>query len=148
MLSTPIRFHRIADPVTPWLRMAQDLAFDGANGSPGWWPALEVSENEEAFLIDAELPGVSPENVELLFEDGVLALRGTRPATAQEEGTRVHLAELRFGEFQRSIRLPAHVDSQRIEAHFKSGLLHIRVPKAEAARARRISISEDGGRAS
>jgi HSP20 family protein len=143
MITTPIRLHRI-DPVSPWLRMAQDLAFDGANGSTRWWPALEVRENEEAFLIDAEIPGVSPEDIELVFEDGVLELKGTRRGMAPADDTRVHLAEFQSGEFQRSIRLPTHIDSQRIEARVEAGLLHVRVPKAETARARRISIAAEG----
>jgi HSP20 family protein len=145
MISTPIRFRSVLDPVTPLLRVTwpeQNGAVE-TNGHTKWSPALEVRETEDAFTILAELPGVKPEEMELLFEGGYLMIRGERRPLAMENGARVHCAEFRTGEFHRSVRLPAHVDADGIEARFEAGLLYVRVPKAEVARPRRISISTE-----
>jgi len=125
------------------LNRALDQAFNGATGSRVWVPALDVAERGDAYVIYVELPGVSPEQVDVGFEQNVLTIRGTKPASfdvAAEGEVRVFAAERVHGGFERSVRVPEFVDADRIEATFSNGLLTITVPKAQAAQPRKIAI--------
>src|SRR5437763_7129903 len=125
------------------LNRALDQAFNGVGGSRVWVPALDVAERGDAYLIYAELPGVSPEQVDVSFEQNVLTIRGTKPASfdvSTDGEVRVFAAERVHGGFERSVRLPEFVDADRIEASFTNGLLTVTVPKAQAAQPRRITI--------
>lgn len=126
-----------------------DRVFDRAwsNGETAtarlWAPAMDVVEHPDSYLIAIELPGVNPDTVELSFEQNTLAVRGTKEPTIQRrEGTeiRVYNAERASGNFERVVRLPEHVDGDRIEASFDRGVLTIRVPKSAAAQPRKIQI--------
>jgi HSP20 family protein len=125
------------------LNRAFDQAFNGSLGSRVWVPAMDVAERGDAYVVQAELPGVNPDQVELSFEQNVLTLRGTKPASfdvSNDGELRVFAAERVHGSFERSVRLPEFVDADRISASFTNGLLTITVPKAEAAKPRRIEI--------
>jgi len=123
-----------------------DRVFDQALGASlgrVWVPALDVAEKRDAYVVQAELPGLSPDQVDVSFEKNVLTIRGTKPAsfdTKNEGELRIFAAERVSGSFERSVRLPEFVDAERITAHFNNGLLTITVPKAETAQPRRISI--------
>jgi len=125
------------------LNRALDQAFNGVGNSRVWVPALDVAERGDAYLVHAELPGVSPDQVDVQFEQNVLTIRGTKPASF-DVGTdgelRVFAAERVHGGFERSVRLPEFVDAERIEANFANGLLTVTIPKAQAAQPRKISI--------
>jgi len=113
------------------------------NGKPFFDPALDVVERADAYLISAELPGVDPADVEISFENNTLTLRGTKQpylAPQENEEIRVYTAERLSGTFERAVRLPEYVEGDRIEATFQHGVLTITVPKAQAARARRIEV--------
>jgi HSP20 family protein len=125
------------------LNRAFDQAFNGSFGSRVWVPAMDVAERGDAYIVQAELPGVSPDQVDVSFEQNVLTIRGTKPAgfDVQNEGElRVFAAERVHGSFERSVRLPEFVNADRISASFANGLLTITVPKAEAAQPRKITI--------
>lgn len=125
------------------LNRAFDQAFGAANGSRVWVPAMDVAERGDAYLVHAELPGVTPDGVEIRFEQNVLTIRGTKPASfdvANDGELRVFASERVHGGFERSIRLPEYVDADRIEASFENGLLTVSVPKAQAAQPRKIAI--------
>jgi HSP20 family protein len=129
------------------LNRAFDQAFN-TQGSRVWVPAMDVAERGDAYLVQAELPGVTPEQVDLSFEQNVLTIRGTKPASfdvANEGELRVFAAERVHGTFERSVRLPEFVNADRIAATFSNGLLTITVPKAEAAQPRKIAIDVTRG---
>ena len=126
------------------LNRAFDQAFNGTQGSRTWVPAMDVAERGDAYLVQAELPGVSPEQVDVSFEQNVLTIRGTKPASfdvASEGELRVFAAERVHGTFERSVRLPEFVNADRITGNFSNGLLTVTVPKAEAAQPRKIVIN-------
>ena len=125
------------------LNRALDQAFNGVAGSRVWVPALDVAERGDAYVIHAELPGVSPDQVDVSFEQNVLTIRGTKPASfdvAAEGELRMFAAERVHGSFERSVRLPEFVDAEKIDANFANGLLTVTVPKAQAAQPRKIAI--------
>jgi HSP20 family protein len=123
-----------------------DQAFNmSSNGSRTWIPALDVAERPDAYIVHAELPGVSPEQVEVSFEQNVLTIRGSKQASfdsSTEGELRVFAAERTHGTFERAIRLPEFVDADRIDARFSNGLLTVTVPKAQGAQPRRIEINK------
>ncbi len=130
------------------LNRALDQAFNAAltSDSRVWVPAIDVVEQKDAYVLYAELPGVDASQVDISFEQNVLTIRGTKRSTleASNDGElRVYAAERVTGSFERSIRLPEFVDSDKIQAQFTNGLLKVSVPKAQAAQPRRIEIKTD-----
>jgi HSP20 family protein len=134
-------------PATPLfgLRREMDRLFDdifNQNGSKrlAWTPPVDIRETEKEFTFQLELPGISPENVEVTAENGVLTVKGEKTMTGSQEGDRWHLTERSHGAFHRSFQLPAIVEESAIEATFSNGLLTVRVPKAAIAQPKRIAI--------
>lgn len=100
------------------------------------YPALNLWEDADRFVVEAELPGVKPEAVDIQVVDGVLTLKASR-----ETPDAAYLRRERMsGAFVRSIELPAGVDADRVEAALRDGILTITLPKAEAAKPRRIPV--------
>ena len=127
------------------LNRALDQAFGGAAaGARVWVPAMDVAERRDAYVVHAELPGVSPDQVDVSFEQNVLTIRGSKPASynsANDGELRLFAAERVHGGFERAVRLPEFVDAERIEASFANGLLTVTVPKAKAAQLRKITVN-------
>jgi HSP20 family protein len=127
---------------------AVDRLFPAITDMPGraqlWLPLVDTYQTDKAFFIEADLPGVHPENVEISFENGVLTLAGTRgptlPAKEKHE-LKVFTSERINGKFARSIRLPEQVDAEKIEATFSFGVLTVLVPKLASAQPRKIAIN-------
>ena len=109
-----------------------------------WYPSTDVIEKSSGYVIALELPGVHPGNVEVTFEQNVLTVRGAKsPTVAPEEESelRIFTAERVSGAFERSFRMPEHVDGNAIEARFDTGVLVINVPKKPASQPRKIPIN-------
>lgn len=108
---------------------------------------LDVREENNRIIIEADLPGVDEKDVAVTFADGVLTIKGERKSEREEKKDAYHIAERSFGRFERALRLPDGIDEGAIEAHFDKGVLKIVAPKRpEAARAeRRIEIKKQAG---
>jgi len=125
------------------LSRAMDQAFaNGTSQTTTWVPSLDAVENEHAYVVSIDLPGLTAESVDIEFDRNTLTVRGMRerPA-ANKEGTRVFFDERAWGSFERSLRFPQYVDADRISAEFANGVLTITVPKSEAAKPRKVLIS-------
>ncbi|MFW6088318.1 MAG: Hsp20/alpha crystallin family protein [Gemmatimonadota bacterium] len=107
----------------------------------GWIPAVNVVETDEEMKLTAELPGVSPEEVDIEIEGNVLSIRGEKKVEHEEtdEGT-FRLYERAYGAFTRSFTLPATVNAEKIAAEFENGVLMVHLPKTAEARGRRIQV--------
>ena len=116
-------------------RLASVLGGEGAQ-SVAWSPVVDIEETELNYLIRAELPGLSKENVKVTVEDGVLTLSGERDL----EGKTFHRIERSHGTFTRSFTLPENADSESVSANYKDGLLEIRVAKCEEALPKSIEV--------
>ena len=135
------------DPFTE-IRTSMDRAFDRrlrpANGtSVRQTPSinLNVSETDDAFLVEAAVAGVTPEDVEIKLEDSVLTIKGTFFSREEGENERYIRREIRSGSFERSLRLGPTVDVEKVEASFKNGLLTLSLPKRAEAKARTIKVA-------
>jgi HSP20 family protein len=114
--------------------------YDADTGAVAWAPAVEVSERKDAYLVSAELPGVSADEVEITFGDGLLTIQGERHPARDAAGERVHRSERCYGAFRRSITLPNHVRAGQIEATAQDGVLQVLIPKAPDVQAKRIPV--------
>jgi len=101
---------------------------------------LDVSENENEFVIHASLPGVKPDDVQITAQGDTLTIRAESKSEEEKKGAQWHLRERRFGVFQRSLSLPTPVDPDKAQAHYEHGVLTLTLPKSEAARPRQIKI--------
>jgi HSP20 family protein len=112
----------------------------GESTRGAWTPALDVFETQEKFVITMELPGVSPDDVDISVEDSTLMVRGERKFYSEQQEESFLRIERRFGEFTRSLTLPSTADAESIQASFDQGVLRVEVPKREEAKPRKISI--------
>lgn len=103
-------------------------------------PAVDIYETEDReYVLKADLPDMKREDIHLTFEDGVLTLSGTRTL---EPVTGVHRTERFRGEFSRAFTLPPTVDSSRISAAYKDGVLTVRIPQREEVKPKQIEVTE------
>jgi HSP20 family protein len=113
----------------------------GGNGQGGSLTLpLDVSEDENEFVVKASLPGVKPEDVQITVHGDTLTIHGESKFEEEKKGERWHLRERRFGSFQRSISLPTAVNSDKAQAQFEHGVLSLTLPKSEGAKPRQIKI--------
>ena len=128
-------------------RWAAQFSPQPATAGQPWAPALDITERDDAYLVEADLPGVGAEDAEITFRDGVLTIQGERHPVGGTPGEKVHRGERRYGVFRRSVNLPSHVRADKIEASARDGVLEIVVPKAAEAHARRIPVRGGTGQA-
>jgi HSP20 family protein len=123
-----------------------DDAFGSARISPAqgptvWFPAVDILESRDSYLIRAELPGMKREDFNLEVHDGSLTLSGERKFEEAADGVEYHRVERTSGKFSRSFYLPQTVQTDAIKATYRDGILEIHVPKAEEAKAKQIAIT-------
>lgn len=115
---------------------------------PGWpermqmsrMPRVDVIDREDDILVRAEIPGVKKEDLDVSLTDDTVTIRGTSRREEEEEKGQYHRRELEYGEFSRTVTLPAAVDTGKCKATFKEGILEMTLPKAEGAKRRTIRI--------
>jgi HSP20 family protein len=121
--------------------------FRGGNGEEGswgtytWTPAVDIYETDDALVFQAELPGVSKDEVNIEIHQNTLILRGERKHAAEVQADRYYRTERAYGPFQRSFVLPTMVDQEKVQATYHDGILELRLPKLEAAKPKRIAIA-------
>jgi len=106
----------------------------------GWWPSVDVSEQDDKITVKAELPGVKSDDVEVSVRDSTLTITGEKKEETEDKGEGYYHCERRYGAFRRDIPLPADIEEDRIEATCRDGVLTVTLPKSEQARARRIKV--------
>ncbi|MGZ6163972.1 MAG: Hsp20/alpha crystallin family protein [Myxococcaceae bacterium] len=112
----------------------------GGGGARRWIPAMDIVESDEAFVLKADLPGLSEDDVKLEVEDGVLTISGERAAEHTTEREGFVRVEREFGAFRRSLTLPDGVDPEQVTARFDQGVLEVRIPKPENRKPRKVAI--------
>lgn len=111
--------------------------------SPGWLPPVDIEETDDAVVVRASVPGFRPEDLEITTADGDLILQGAHDDGSQaesDEGSRYLVRERRAGRFYRRVPLPVRTTAAGAGARYENGVLSVRVPKAEEARAATIAI--------
>ncbi len=121
----------------PTLR-AHDAIFQGTRGV---FPPVNLHENEDGYVLTAELPGVAPDQIDVSIEGATVTLSGERKIDyAAGEGVAIHRRERQSGTFRRAFELPTEVDLERAKATHKHGVLTLDLPKTAAVKPRQIEI--------
>jgi HSP20 family protein len=105
-----------------------------------WVPPVDIQETEEGYRLQAELPGLTKEDIDITLENNVLRLSGERKYEREVKKESFHRVERTYGTFSRAFALPQQVNAEGVQAAFENGVLTITVPKAEQAKPRKISI--------
>jgi HSP20 family protein len=105
-----------------------------------WAPAVDVQESDAEYLVKADLPEVTRDNVKVGIEDGVLTLEGERRQEKDEKTKHYHRLERAYGKFVRRLTVPTEVDETKVTAEFKDGVLSVHLPKSPTARPRSVAV--------
>src|SRR5918992_1334888 len=128
-----------------------NTVFDTPSGGTGnggtmrrWLPAMDLVETDDHFVLRADLPGMSEDDVKIELEDNTLTVSGERKAEHESNGEGFYRVERASGSFSRSLTLPQGVDAGAVAASFDRGVLEVRIPKPEQRKPRRIEIGAGG----
>jgi HSP20 family protein len=119
----------------------RSLTTDGDYDEPSYALALDVRENDTEIIVQAALPGVSEDQIDVSVHEDVLTITAERKEEKEDEGQGWHMRELRYGKFSRSVRLPTEVNREKIEAGLSQGILTVRLPKAQPTPAHKIKVT-------
>ena len=122
-----------------------DRNYAGQDGESGltasdWVPAVDIKEEDNRFVIHADIPGVDPKDIEITMEDGILTLKGERRSETREERDGYRRVERVSGQFFRRFTLPDTADAEGVSAKGSNGVLEISIPKHEKAQPRKITV--------
>jgi HSP20 family protein len=126
------------------LSLSQDnKTGEGSVATAEWAPAVDIKEEANRFVIHADIPGVKPEDIEVSMEAGVLTVKGEKETETKTEKDGYKRVERTSGSFYRRFSLPDSADGEAINAKCKHGVLEIIIPKREAIKPKRISVSSE-----
>jgi HSP20 family protein len=132
------------------LRLFEDavtrLMSEPSAGRP-WAPAVDILETEDAIVLKADTPDVNIDDIDIRVENNTLTLRGHRKFEKDEKVKGWHRVERSYGEFVRSFALPNTVDTEKVQADYKNGVLSVTLPKKEAAKPRQVKVAVQNGQA-
>ena len=131
------------DPLRDLLVLHDQIGQLAGSDAPGWTPPVDLYETPAEFVLTAELPGMTRDEIEIQAEDGRIAIRGARSASASRDipCEQYHRVERGHGRFSRAFALPEPIDVDRVTADLKDGILTVTIPKAVERGTRKISVS-------
>ncbi len=109
-----------------------------------WIPAIDIKEEQDRYVVQADLPGVKPDDIEVTLENGVLTIKGQRVTEAKEEKENYRRVERIYGSFFRRFVLPETVDEEKIEAKYENGVLTLVIPKKAEEQPKKIEVKVGG----
>jgi HSP20 family protein len=105
-----------------------------------WAPAVDIFEDDESIVLEAELPGMSKKDIRVNVNQGVLTLEGERKFSKETKEENYHRIERAYGSFMRSFTLPSTVDTEKIQAEHRDGVLTVRLPKKPEAKPKSVEV--------
>lgn len=108
-----------------------------------WMPSMDFSETRDGYSAKVEIAGIDPKDIHVSVENGVLTVKGEKKEEKEEKDERRYRSERSYGSFARSVRLPGPVDTEKVTAAFKNGVLTIAMPKAVTARGTQIPVKAE-----
>jgi HSP20 family protein len=131
------------DPLDDLLALHEQIGQLVGTDAPGWTPPADLYETPSEFVLTAELPGLSRDQIDIHAEEGRITIRGARTVVAGREipCEQYHLVERGHGRFSRTFALPEPIDVDSVSAEFKDGILRVTIPKSTDRSARKISVS-------
>lgn len=135
----------LQDEMTRLFTGVRPASFDREEMTHGAWaPSVDIYEDKDRLILEAELPGMKREDFEISVENNIITLRGERKFEKKTEGDNYHRVERSYGSFLRSFTLPQTVTADGATADFDNGVLRVSLPKREETKARKIEISGAG----
>jgi HSP20 family protein len=128
-----------------------DAFFQGRGGNGArastqrWVPPMDLTEGEDGYVLRADLPGLSKEDIDIQVKDDVLTISGERKSEHHENGEGFYRVERSFGRFSRSLDLPTGIEADAVSADFDNGVLEVRIPKPEEQQPTRVQIGNGNG---
>ena len=113
-------------------RYFDDFSNFGFNFTENFYPRIDISEEKENLNVTAEIPGVNKENIKITLQDNILTIEGEKKKEVENSEKNFHRSERVYGSFKRSFTLPSEVDSDKVDAKFENGILHIQLKKIES----------------
>jgi HSP20 family protein len=134
------------EPFSSEINRLFDTLFEPANvkRSQRWAPAMDLVEAEDQFVLKADLPGLSEDDVKIEVQDNVLTVSGERKTEHERKERGFYRLERSFGRFSRSLTLPEGVNAEGIKASFDKGVLEVSIPKPEERKPHRVTIGGAG----
>lgn len=114
---------------------------EGSTATAEWAPAVDIKEEPDKFVLQADIPGVKPEDIDISMEEGVLTIKGEKKTEAVTEKENYKRVERTYGSFYRRFSLPDTANPDAITAVSKNGVLEVTIPKREAVQPKKISVS-------
>jgi HSP20 family protein len=131
-------FADFQDEMNRWFSSARRHRGDGA--SRFFDPNIDFTEDENQYLVKADLPGIRKEDVDISITGHMLTIKGERKEELEKKGKSFYHAERTFGSFQRTIELPTEVDMDQVKATYKDGVLELAIPKSEKTKPKQIKV--------
>jgi len=131
--------HRLAR----WLSLGTTRAGNGDKESltiTEWAPSVDITEDDKEYLVKADLPEVKREDVKVAVENGILSITGERKFEKEQKDKKYHRVERAYGSFMRSFTLPDAIDSVKVNAEFKDGVLKVHLPKTDKAKPKTVEV--------
>lgn len=127
-------FHSVMD------RMFSDAGFARPTAALGLSPAVDIVEEKDRLLIKADLPGLNKDDIKITLEDDVMMLEAAKREERESDGKDYHLVERSYGTYRRSFRIPNTVDTGKMDAEYKDGVLTLTLPKREDAKPKTVDV--------
>lgn len=121
-------------------RMLNSWQVEPEQAGVAWSPAVDLHETEESYTLEADLPGLSKDDIQLSVVDDVVTLKGARNQQSERKTEGYHRVERIYGSFQRSFRIPGGIDATKVDASFENGVLKVTLPKPEERKPRQIDV--------
>lgn len=134
--STLARLHDEMDDLFDSFFRGLDRPFFGYKA----WPAIDIVENENEFVVKAEVPGCKAEDIDISVQGNTLTISGEKKQEEEKREKGYYHVERSYGSFRRDLNLPAEIVTDKIEAECKDGVLHITLPKAETAKPVKVKV--------
>jgi len=111
-----------------------------ATAEGGIWPAMDVTEKDNEIVLNAELPGCKPDDIDISVNGNILTISGEKKEETEDKEKGYYYAERSYGQFRRDVTLPSEVDPNKVDAIYKDGVLKVTLPKAEQAQTKKIKV--------
>jgi HSP20 family protein len=149
---TMLSKRRIGDyfpfPATDWDREMKQL-FNGGFGELAPWagerfvPAIDVRETDDSYIVEADIPGMKKEDIQIEVADNIVTIHGERKSESEEKNKEYHRIERSYGSFRRSVQVPGGFKHDNVSAKFENGVLRVTLPKPEESKPKRVTVTAE-----
>jgi HSP20 family protein len=133
-------FSALRDLENQFGRMFEDLWDGGSATGRMWSPPIDLSETEDSYVLEADVPGLNKEDLELVVVDNLVTIKGERKHQSEARREGYHRFERQYGSFQRTFEIPGGFKADAVQAAFENGVLRVTLPKREESKPKQIEV--------